>query len=128
MVNVKAKIEQQHYTSSLVANGIAILADETKANGGEEKGFTPSELLAASLAACTAITCRMYADRKEWELISAEVDVQLQTIDGVANFNRSIHYNGPLNEEQKDRLTQIANNCPIHKILSHTIKITTIII
>ncbi|MDI1235215.1 MAG: OsmC family protein [bacterium] len=82
-------------------------------------------MLAASLSACTAITCRMYADRKEWKLDGVDVQVELQTNDGVAQFSRVIHFLGELDEAQKERLTQIANNCPIHKILRGTIQITT---
>lgn len=128
MVSVKADIQLQHYTTTIVAKNNSLLADETTESGGQGKGFTPSELLASSLAACTVITCRMYADRKGWPMEAAEVNVELQTIEGVAHFSRSIKYIGPLDTAQISRLTQIANNCPIHKILSHTIQINTTVI
>lgn len=128
MVSVKANIQLQQYTTTIVAKENSLLADETIESGGQGKGFTPSELLASSLAACTSITCRMYANRKSWPMEAAEVTVELQTINGVAHFSRTIKYIGGLDEDQKNRLTQIANNCPIHKILSHTIQINTTVI
>lgn len=127
MVNVKAQIQSEHYATAITAEHNSLIADEYESHGGHAKGFTPSELLAASLAACTAITCRMYADRKTWPLAAADVNVSLETINGVAMFHRTITFKGALDEEQKTRLTDIANKCPIHKLLSHTIQINTIV-
>lgn len=128
MVNVKAQIQSEHYATAITAERNSLIADEYESHGGGAKGFTPSELLAASLAACTAITCRMYADRKTWPLEAAEVNVNLETINGVATFHRTIAFQGALDSEQKLRLTDIANKCPIHKLLSHNIEITTTVL
>jgi len=72
MISVKAHIEQQHYLTQIAGANNEITSDETLDSGGTGKGFTPSELLASSLAACTAITLRMYADRKSWDLAGKE--------------------------------------------------------
>jgi len=128
MVNVKAQIQSEHYATAITAENNTLIADEYVNNGGGAKGFTPSELLAASLAACTAITCRMYADRKTWPLEAADVNVSIETLNGVATFHRTISFQGALDTEQKIRLTDIANKCPIHKLLSHNIAITTTVL
>jgi len=128
MVNVNAQIQSEHYATAIKAEHNTLIADEYESNGGGGKGFTPSELLAASLAACTAITCRMYADRKTWPLEAADVNVSIETINGVATFHRTITFQGALDAEQKMRLTDIANKCPIHKLLNNSIEITTTVL
>jgi putative redox protein len=83
------------------------------------------ELLASSLAACTSITLRMYADRKEWDLESIEVTVDIETNIDASHFDRQIYFKGNLNEEQTNKLLDIANHCPVHKLLNSTISIHT---
>lgn len=83
------------------------------------------ELLASSLAACTSITLRMYADRKEWELESIGVSVDIETENNSSHFDRKISLTGNLSEEQTHKLLDIANHCPVHKILNSTISIHT---
>ena len=92
-------------------------------------GFSPKELLAAALAACTSATVRMYADRKEWELQEVKIEVALER-DDAANktvINRKIQFVGDLSEDQKKRLLAVANACPVHKILSNPVEINTTI-
>lgn len=117
---VKAIIEQEHYLTRVSADANSIIADEPKSKGGGEKGFAPKQLLAASLASCTAITLRMYCERKQWTMGAIEVTVDLETDeDGVGTvFERKIKFNGSLTEEQHSRLLQIADLCPVHKILA----------
>ena len=95
----------------------------------EEKdlGFEPKELLASSLAACTSITLRMYANRKGWNLTDVKVEVSFETDSVVNKFKivRNIQLFGDLDANQKARLLIIANKCPIHKILTNPIEITT---
>jgi putative redox protein len=122
---VKANIKNTQYTTTVTAAGNSITADESVENGGQARGFTPSELLASSLAACTSITLRMYANHKEWDLQEADVEVGFETADGTTRFNRNITLKGTLDEEQKQRLIDIANKCPIHKTLNNVIQITT---
>lgn len=127
MANVKAIIDRVHYNTSISSATNEIMADEPIVNGGKETGFSPTELLASSLAACTAITLRMYADRKEIPMKKAEIDIDV-TWDGQTNttlIKRNIHLYGDLTSEMKSRLIDIANKCPVHKILSNPITIDT---
>ena len=107
--------------------GNVIVADEPLDNGGQDKGFSPKELLAASLAACTSATIRMYADRKGWDVAEINTETELER-DGETNktlISRKIQLVGNLDEAQKARLLIVANSCPVHKILSSQIVIET---
>ena len=127
MAHVKARIAQEQYQVKIEANGNTIIADEPINEGGLNKGFNPNELLAASLAACTSITLRMYANHKKWELQEVHVDVNLEW-DKTTNkttINRNIELIGNLDDAKRTRLLAVANACPVHKILSNTIQIDT---
>jgi len=117
--------------SSKVAQNIAIgkhqlLADVPVALGGEDQGVEPHDLLAAALGSCTAMTVTMYARMKKIELDDIEVRVEHGEADGGYIFTRHIRYFGNLEPAQKERLTQIANRCPVHRYLSGQIRITTL--
>ncbi len=108
-------------------SGNTVIADEPSDNGGQNMGFSPTELLTAALAACTSVTLRMYADRKDWDLAEINTHIEL-TRDEAANktaITRSIQLIGNLDETQKARLLEIANSCPVHKMLSNPIEIKT---
>lgn len=127
MATVTAHIGQARYATALRTANHQITADEPPEHGGGDMGFAPAELLAASLAACTSITLRMYADRKQWPLEAAEVEVSVER-DAAAKssvFTRKIQLRGGLDEEQRERLLSIAEKCPIHQTLSQSITIHT---
>jgi putative redox protein len=96
-----------------------LIVDEPEDNGGGDQGPTPTELLAASLASCTAITIEMYADRKGWDLGEVEVtaDFTEANADDPAKFTVDIRSPAELTEEQRDRLLTIAHKCPVHRAL-----------
>lgn len=104
-------------------------ADEPVPAGGADTAPTPFQLLCSALAACTSITVRMYAARKQWPLRGIEVRVELNPAgkpEGGANeLVRSIRVDGPLDAEQRARLLQVANACRTHKILTGSISIPT---
>ena len=103
----------------------SLLTDVSAALGGEGSGLAPHDLLAAALAACTSITVNMYARRKGFALDEVQVTVRHGQEAGGYGLHRGIRYVGALTDEQKARLTDIANHCPVHKTLSGTILITT---
>lgn len=125
MATVTARIGKAHFATEIHANNHKLLADEPLEHGGQETGFSPSELLAASLAACTSITLRMYADRKSWPLESVEVEIDFErdAATNTASMLRKIKLLGNLDDAQKQRLLQIADKCPIHQTLTHPITI-----
>jgi putative redox protein len=130
MANVTAKIERTPYATTLRNDTHTLLADEPVEDGGGNTGFTPDELLAASLASCTSITLRMYADRKGWPLESIEVSVNFERdpVTKTGSMLRKIKLFGTLDDEQKSRLLQIADKCPIHQTLTHSISIQSALI
>ncbi|MBU2527172.1 MAG: alpha/beta fold hydrolase [Bacteroidetes bacterium] len=133
---VVARIGTSHYTTEVVARQHNWLADEPKAVSGADLGPSPYELLLSSLGACTAMTLRMYADRKNWALEDVTVHlehakVHAEDCDDCQNeakidrLTREIELKGDLTEEQKNRLIEIANKCPVHRTLTNKIDIVT---
>lgn len=102
-----------------------LLTDVSPALGGEDSGPEPHDLLAAALAACTTLTVNLYAKRKGYQLDEVRVTISHGQEGEAYALHRSIRYVGALSEEEKQRLTDIANKCPVHKTLSGQIQITT---
>jgi putative redox protein len=96
-----------------------LTADEPDDIGGRDLGPSPEELLAASLASCTAITMQMYADRKGWDMTGVEVDCDYAPAERgrPTGFNLVLRLPESLTDEQVERLTVIAAKCPIHRTL-----------
>ena len=101
------------------------LADVSEAQGGDELGPDPHELLDAALAACTALTVTMVAQRKKIPLQDLKVQITHVEADGLYQLTRRLEFIGALTDEQKAYLTGIANKCPIHKALSGRFEIAT---
>jgi len=111
-----------------------ILADEPTKFGGTDKGLTPYGLVSAGLGACTSMTIRMYARRKGWPLSSVSVDIshaKEHAADAadpgakVDHFDRTIRLEGDLTDEQRERLLEIADKCPVHRTLERASTVTT---
>ncbi|NGX84728.1 OsmC family protein [Aequorivita sp. KMM 9714] len=119
MKNVKAIIREQKYKTEVQAKNHMLIADEPVELGGENLGFTPSELLESSLATCTAMTIRMFADKKGWDLKEAKVSVSLRrNLNTQAiTFRKEIELVGDLDAEQRTQLHDIGTKCPIEKII-----------
>ncbi len=121
----RASIASTNYQVQLENGRHKFSADEPKDLGGADTAPAPDELLEASLASCTAITLRMYAERKAWMILSIEVSVSLERIEGKTFFTRQITIHGEVAEEQKQRLLQIAKACPVSKTLLGEIEINS---
>lgn len=107
------------YRTSVSARQHLLFADEPPGVGGQDTGPTPMELLAGALGACTAITLRMYSDRKKWPVEDIDVDVTLdKTPEGERTATMKVRVGGDLDAEQRARLMQIAHACPVHKIVA----------
>ncbi|CAB5153546.1 Bll2902 protein [Olavius algarvensis associated proteobacterium Delta 3] len=126
---VVTRIGKSRYTTEILAGDHDMIADEPESMGGTDQGPSPYEYLLSGLGACTAITLRMYADRKEWPLESVLVRLKHEKIDAtdcdtcktekgkIDRIDREIEFIGLLDEKQKARLSQIADRCPVHRTL-----------
>lgn len=126
MANITSSIKKELYKVNIESStGNVLVADEPIAMGGNDLGFSPKELLASALAACTSATLRMYADRKGWDLEEVKLEITLERDDkeNKTTINRRLELIGNLDDSQKSRLLAVANACPMHKILSNPIDI-----
>ena len=96
-----------------------LVADEAEELGGTDEGPNPQQLLAASLASCTAITMEMYANRKGWDIGDVAVDVDYEPAQrgSPTKFKMDVQLPKELPEDQRERLMQIAAKCPVHRTL-----------
>jgi putative redox protein len=110
---------RQGYQHDVEIREHRLIVDEPEEKGGTDQGPTPGELLAASLASCTAITIEMYAGRKEWGLGTVEVAVDFTeaTTDDPPNFDVTIKLGAELSEETREKIRIIAGKCPVHRAL-----------
>ena len=116
---------RENLVAELKANTHTILADVAKKLGGTDLGPGPHEIFEASLAACTIITLQMYAQRHQWKLESTDVIVTIDKEGSESHLTREISLRGDLADEQKMKLLEIADKCPIHKLMTSHISITT---
>jgi putative redox protein len=128
VAHATADIGTSNFSVSLLAGHHPIKADEGLEAGGRDAGPTPHELLCAALGACTAITLRMYAERKQWPLTAVHVDVDLQLHGKERMITRRLHLEGELADEQRTRLADIAERTPVTLTLKQGATITTILV
>jgi len=113
------------YSQIVFAGRHVLSADEPQIRGGHDVGPSPYGFLSAGLGACTAMTLRAYVERHNWELRRTTVEVrheQAVAVDGtsmVDRFHRIVHLDGDLSEDQRLRLLQIAERCPVSETLRH---------
>jgi putative redox protein len=126
MAHVTGTIGKTHYVVALQTGAFALTADEPSSRGGQDAGPGPYDLLVSALAACTAITLRMYAERKSWQLDEARVDVGFKrAADGSTSIDRVLTLAGNLDAEQRARLADIAERTPVTLTLKSGIAIHT---
>lgn len=132
---VVVRTDREHYPTRILANGHSLNADEPVRVGGQDTGPTPYDLLLAALGSCTSITLRMYADRKEWPVDSIVVRLDHSKIHAddcedcesakgkIDRIERVIQLEGDLDEEQRQRMLEIADKCPVHRTLHSEISV-----
>ena len=132
---VATRIDRSRYLTRVEARTHVLQLDEPTGVGGTDMGPTPYEALLGALGGCTAITLRMYADRKGWPLEAVHVRMrqarahepdceQCETGDvGPYRVEREIELAGPLTDEQRERLLQIADRCPVKQALERGLRV-----
>ena len=122
---VTARIGNKDYETHIATATHTLLADEPESLGGEDVGPDAGDFLRMSLATCTAITLRMYANRKDYPIDEIRVHVSSAVIDKIYTLTRIIEMDGEIDAAVRARMIQIANACPIHKTLTNPIEIKT---
>jgi putative redox protein len=120
MKAIARRVKPGTFTQEIEIRHHRVTADEPDELGGDDLGPSPQELLAASLASCTAITIEMYARRKEWDVGRMEVEVTYSASEriGLTQFDLVLRLPAELNENQRERLRDIASRCPVHRTLA----------
>ncbi len=128
---IVAETPRGKFTQSIIAGRHELVADEPKSVGGLDLGPSPYDFLLAALGSCTSMTLRLYADRKGWPLEKVTVELRHAHVHAkhcedcesthgkVDLIDRDVHIEGPLDDEQRSRLLEIADKCPVHRSL-HT--------
>lgn len=128
---------QAPYAQVIRAGEHVWVSDEPESIGGGDRGPTPYDLLLSALGSCTAITLRMYADRKQWPLEHVEITLRHERVhaddcDGcedrsrkIERVQRQVRLVGPLDDKQRQRLLEIADKCPVHRTLTSDIHVAT---
>lgn len=118
-MRASARREDGTLRHSVEMGSHSLVADEPKDEGGEDAGPSPQELLAASLASCTAITMEMYAKRKGWDVgyVAVHVDYEPAQRGSPTRFRMRVDFPKEVPEEQRERLMQIGAKCPVHRVL-----------
>ena len=132
---VTTRIDRSRYRATVEARTHSLQLDEPLHVGGTDAGATPYEALLAALGGCTAITLRMYADRKGWPLEGARVRLRTASEHeadcghcdtdevGPHRLEQSVELEGPLTDEQRRRLLQVAERCPVKQTLERGVKV-----
>lgn len=129
-IDIRVTNSGDHYATTAFAGDHQIVSDEPLELGGTNKGPTSHQILLSALGTCTAVTLRMYADRKGWPIKKIHVHLHLEkfeelsgdaekpTKEEITKITRRIEFEGDLTEEQINRLITISDKCPVHKTLS----------
>ena len=135
---VVVRNEPGGFRTEMLANGFPLVADEPLSVGGTNTGPTPYDYLVAGLGACTAMTLRMYADHKKWPLETVVVRLRHAKVhasdcehceaeDGkIDRIERELDLAGNLDEQQLERLLEIADRCPVHRTLENEVDVQTV--
>jgi putative redox protein len=124
IARAEAQMEIAHYACTVRTGRHSLIADEPKGGGGADAGPSPFGLLLSSLGACTAITLRMYADRKNWPLAEIGVSLSYRWEGEAARIERTIRLEG-LEDEQRRRCLEIAEKTPVTRALKGGVAIET---
>jgi len=132
---VVAQLGNEGFTTEILAGRHGLVADESESLGGDDFGPSPYELLNAALGACTVMTLQMYARRKKWDLQNVKVHLSFnrsyredcasctEVEKRIEKVEKVLEFEGDLDKEQKDRLLEIADRCPVHRTMLGNIQV-----
>ncbi len=125
MATVNISSNGTRYGQDISIRDFQLIADEPQDIGGDDRGATPMEYVLAGLGACKAITIRMYAERKGWQLEKVDVQVDYERSQKKPVVQAKLVIEGDLDQAQRERLKEIGDRCPVHRFLSEQIIIET---
>ncbi|HZG38307.1 MAG TPA: OsmC family protein [Nodosilinea sp.] len=132
MASVQVSSNASRFGQDIALRQFELIADEPTHLGGDDRGPTPTELLLASLGSCKAITIQMYAERKGWPVDRVYVAAELHSVEKPSGGKQTVikaylTLVGDLSDEQRDRLRDIGDRCPVHRLLSAATDIQTVL-
>jgi putative redox protein len=125
VTHARCTIGTTAYAVNIETGKHTLLADEPAGHGGRDAGPAPFDLLLSGLGACTAITLRMYADRKQWPVQTISVDLRYRKEGERGRVDRTIEVAGDLSPEQRTRMAEIAEKTPVTLTLKAGVEIVT---
>ncbi len=125
MTRAQASIGTVDYAATIATGRHTLTADEGPELGGKDAGPAPYDLLTSALGACTAITLRMYAERKHWPVTAVKVDIHYIRDGDVERVERTLHIEGAVDDAQKKRMAEIAERTPVTLTLKKALDIRT---
>jgi putative redox protein len=125
MAHAKASIGTVDYATTIVTGTHTLKADEGPGLGGKDTGPAPYDLLTSALGACTAITLRMYGERKQWPVAAVHADIRYSREGDMEVLDRVLTFEGPLDDAQKQRMAEIAERTPVTLTLKKGLQIRT---
>lgn len=127
MASVQVSSNASRYGQDIAMRQFQLTADEPDSVGGDDQGPTPTELLLAGLGSCKAITIKMYAERKGWPMDHVYVSAESHTVEKQTVITTYVTLTGDLTDDQRDRLQEIGDRCPVHRLLSGNTEIHTVL-
>ena len=125
MAHAKADIGTIDYATDITTGHHRLVADEGPELGGKDAGPAPYDLLTSALGACTVITLRMYAERKQWPVTAVHADIRFARQDKVESIDRTLRIEDNVDDEQKKRMAEIAERTPVTLTLKRSMEIRT---
>lgn len=125
MAHATASIGTVDYATAIATGHHRLTADEGPELGGRDAGPAPYDLLVSALGACTAITLRMYAARKQWPVTAVHAEVHFKREDKVESIDRVLHIEGAVDAGQKKRMAEIAERTPVTLTLKRSLEVRT---
>ena len=128
MTSVRVVSDGSRFGQAITIRQFQMTADEPPSVGGDDAGPTPMEYILAGLGSCKAMTLQMYAERKGWPLEQVTVELSYEAHQGEYRMEAQLMLKGDLDDAQRQRLREISDRCPVHKMLTAPVQIQTALV